>query len=78
MTRKVTISMNTMGHLELTVSDRAKRELHLKSGDAYIQGEQDIDSFLDSLRRQSANTVREGFIVVVLMDDYEVEAYFNR
>lgn len=58
------VEMDRFGHLELHGS---------KGRTGYIQGEADVEAFLDSIPKQKANAIREGYAVGVLLD----EAYFT-
>lgn len=58
------VEMNRFGHLELHGS---------KGRTGYIQGDVDVEAFLDSIPKQKAEAVREGFAVGVLVE----EAYFG-
>lgn len=56
--------MVRFGHLELHGS---------KGRTGYIQGDVDVEAFLDSIPKQKAEAVREGYAVGVLLD----EAHFG-
>lgn len=61
---RTVVEMDRFGHLELHGS---------KGRTGYIQGEADVEAFLDSIPKKKANAIREGYAVGVLLD----EAHFG-
>ena len=82
---RVTVEMNSMGHLTLTPqSDKLRKKIvkHLKSmgvdnedGTVYIQYDYDIEAFLENLPRSKVRDIQEGYGVTISMDEWTYGHY---